>query len=51
MIILQDYVGNGMLMTLGNLSLNSKMGIIIPNFATGDLLQMTGDAEAFWAGM
>eukprot|EP00698_Gefionella_okellyi_P012650 TRINITY_DN3419_c0_g2_i2.p1 TRINITY_DN3419_c0_g2~~TRINITY_DN3419_c0_g2_i2.p1 ORF type:complete len:596 (-),score=97.64 TRINITY_DN3419_c0_g2_i2:489-2135(-) len=47
-IMWPDYVGNGMFQTLGNLSLNPTAGIVVPNFTTGDLLQLTGTAEIHW---
>jgi ferredoxin-NADP reductase/predicted pyridoxine 5'-phosphate oxidase superfamily flavin-nucleotide-binding protein len=40
-----DFAGNLHFNTLGNFLLNPKAGLVFPDFATGDLLQMTGDAE------
>lgn len=39
-----DYPGNGMFNTLGNLELDSRAGLTITCFGTGDLLQLTGRA-------
>ncbi|MCV3768915.1 pyridoxamine 5'-phosphate oxidase family protein [Rhizobium sp. TRM95796] len=40
-----DFDGNLFFSTLGNILLNGKAGLVFVDFATGDLLQMTGDAE------
>lgn len=40
-----DFDGNLFFSTLGNILLNGKAGLVFIDFATGDLLQMTGDAE------
>ena len=40
-----DFAGNLFFATLGNILLNGKAGLVFADFATGDLLQMTGDAE------
>ncbi|GJD51287.1 Flavohemoprotein [Methylobacterium crusticola] len=40
-----DFAGNLFFATLGNLLLNGKAGLVFADFETGDLLQMTGDAE------
>lgn len=39
-----DYVGNFIFNTLGNIHKNPKCGLVFPNFETGDVLQMTGEA-------
>jgi uncharacterized protein len=39
-----DFVGNGMFNTLGNLELDNRAGLAIPDFRTGDMLQISGDA-------
>lgn len=39
-----DFDGNLFFSTLGNILLNGKAGLVFIDFATGDLLQMTGDA-------
>ncbi len=43
-----DYAGNGMFNTLGNLSVNPRAGLLIPNFDVGGTLQLTGRAEILW---
>lgn len=40
-----DYPGNSMFNTLGNLTLDSRAGIVVPDFATGRQLAMTGMIE------
>lgn len=43
-----DYNGNGMFNTLGNLSVNPRAGLLIPDFENGRTLQLTGQAEIAW---
>jgi uncharacterized protein len=45
-----DFVGNFLFNTLGNLAVNPRAGILVIDFATGDLLQLTGEATAIWDG-
>lgn len=40
-----DFAGNLHFNTLGNFLLNPRAGLVFPDFRTGDLLQLTGDAE------
>jgi predicted pyridoxine 5'-phosphate oxidase superfamily flavin-nucleotide-binding protein len=49
-IVVPDFRGNGFFQTLGNLTAFPRAGLLIPDFATGDLLQLTGDAEIIWDG-
>lgn len=44
-----DYRGNSMFMTLGNIEVNPRCGILVPDWATGGTLQLTGTAELNWA--
>ena len=44
-LTIPDFSGNLFFMTLGNIMLNGKAGLVFADFRTGDLLQMTGDAE------
>jgi predicted pyridoxine 5'-phosphate oxidase superfamily flavin-nucleotide-binding protein len=44
-----DYRGNSMFMTLGNIEVNPRCGILIPDWSTGATLQLTGTAELTWA--
>ncbi|WP_194814406.1 pyridoxamine 5'-phosphate oxidase family protein [Nocardia sp. XZ_19_385] len=43
-----DYQGNSMFMTLGNLAVNPRCGLLIPDWTTGSALQLTGTAELNW---
>lgn len=40
-----DYAGNRFFNTLGNLVANPRAGIAVPDFSSGDLLQITGRTE------
>lgn len=39
-----DYAGNSMYITLGNLEVNPRAGLLFLDFASGDILQVTGSA-------
>jgi ferredoxin-NADP reductase len=45
-----DFTGNFFFMTLGNLQLNPRAGVLFIDFETGDLLSLTGTAEVLWQG-
>jgi predicted pyridoxine 5'-phosphate oxidase superfamily flavin-nucleotide-binding protein len=49
-IVVPDFRGNGFFQTIGNLLAHPRAGLLIPDFATGDLLQVTGPAEVVWDG-
>ena len=44
-LTIPDYPGNRFFNTLGNILLNGKAGLVFPDFESGGLLQMTGEAE------
>ena len=44
-LTIPDFAGNLFFMTMGNILLNGKAGLVFVDFTNGDLLQMTGDAE------
>jgi uncharacterized protein len=44
-ILLPDYSGNNHYNSIGNLLLDSRMGMMIPNFASGSYLQLSGNAR------
>lgn len=44
-LTIPDYAGNLFFNTLGNFISNPKAGLVFPDFETGDLLHLTGDAE------
>lgn len=40
-----DYPGNSMFNTFGNLELDSRAGLLVPDFTTGSVLQLSGRAR------
>ncbi len=44
-LTIPDFAGNLHFNTLGNFLLNPRAGLVFPDFETGNLLQLTGDAE------
>lgn len=44
LLTIPDFDGNLFFSTLGNILLNGKAGLLFVDYATGDVLQMTGDA-------
>ncbi|WP_298964278.1 pyridoxamine 5'-phosphate oxidase family protein [uncultured Methylobacterium sp.] len=44
-LTIPDFAGNLFFATLGNILLTGRAGLVFADFATGDLLQMTGDAD------
>jgi predicted pyridoxine 5'-phosphate oxidase superfamily flavin-nucleotide-binding protein len=45
-----DFRGNSFFNTFGNLALNPRAGVVFVDFATGDSLSLTGEAEVVWDG-
>jgi ferredoxin-NADP reductase/predicted pyridoxine 5'-phosphate oxidase superfamily flavin-nucleotide-binding protein len=45
LLTIPDFDGNLFFATLGNILLNGRAGLLFVDFATGDMLQITGDAE------
>jgi predicted pyridoxine 5'-phosphate oxidase superfamily flavin-nucleotide-binding protein len=45
-----DYSGNSLFNTLGNLLVDPHYGLLIPNFQSGRVLQLTGTAKITWSG-
>jgi ferredoxin-NADP reductase/predicted pyridoxine 5'-phosphate oxidase superfamily flavin-nucleotide-binding protein len=43
-LTIPDFAGNLFFSTLGNIHLNGKAGLVFVDFASGDVLQLTGDA-------
>ena len=43
-----DYGGNSLFNTLGNLALDPACGLVLPDFAAGRLLHLSGHAELLW---
>ncbi|MBY0469253.1 MAG: pyridoxamine 5'-phosphate oxidase family protein [Burkholderiaceae bacterium] len=48
--LVPDFMGNFMFMTLGNLAVNPRAGVLFIDFDSGDLLTLTGRAEVVWEG-
>jgi uncharacterized protein len=48
--VVPDFTGNFFFMTLGNLQLNPRAGVLFIDFDSGDLLTLTGSAEVVWGG-
>ncbi len=46
--VVPDFAGNAFFMTLGNLQLDPRAGVLFIDFETGDLLSFTGRAEVLW---
>lgn len=44
-LTIPDFAGNLHFNTFGNFKLNPKAGLVFPDFETGDMLHLTGDAE------
>ncbi|HEY8881395.1 MAG TPA: pyridoxamine 5'-phosphate oxidase family protein [Roseateles sp.] len=49
-LLVPDYSGNRMFMTLGNLQADGRAGLLFIDFESGDLLTLTGRAEIVWDG-
>ncbi len=47
-ITLPDYAGNNMFNSLGNIEVNPRAGLLACDFASGDLLSLTGSARVLW---
>lgn len=44
-----DYTGNSLYMTLGNITAEPHVGLLFPDWASGDLLLLTGTAQIDWS--
>lgn len=49
-LTIPDFRGNRMFNTLGNIAAHPHAGLLFIDYARGDLLQLTGDAELVWDG-
>jgi predicted pyridoxine 5'-phosphate oxidase superfamily flavin-nucleotide-binding protein len=45
-----DFRGNFYFMTLGNIALEPRAGLLFVDFASGNVLSLTGEAEVVWDG-
>jgi hypothetical protein len=49
-LTIPDFSGNLHFNTFGNLELNPRAGLLFIDFAQGNLLYLTGNAEVIWEG-
>jgi hypothetical protein len=49
-VTVPDFGGNMFFNSIGNLLVNPRAGLLFVDFATGDLLHLTADAEIVWHG-
>lgn len=49
-LCIPDYRGNNYFNTLGNFAVNPRAGLLVPDFASGDLLHLSGTVELVWDG-
>jgi hypothetical protein len=49
-LTIPDYAGNRFFNTLGNILANPRAGLVFVNFSTGDVLQVSGEAEVIPRG-
>lgn len=47
-IVWPDYPGNSMFQTLGNVAADGRLGLLFPDFASGDAVALSGRAEILW---
>lgn len=47
-LTIPDYIGNFLYNTFGNFLINPKAGLLFMDFATGDIVQMTGTVDLIW---
>ncbi|KAK4704390.1 translation initiation factor 3 subunit C, partial [Phenoliferia sp. Uapishka_3] len=49
-VVIPDFSGNRMMSSLGNIELDPKVGLAFPDFFTGNILYITGDAKNLFDG-
>ncbi|MGI8716018.1 MAG: pyridoxamine 5'-phosphate oxidase family protein [Solirubrobacteraceae bacterium] len=49
-VLLPDYSGNRMFQTLGNLTVDPRIGLLVIDWDTGRTVQLAGTAEILWDG-
>lgn len=47
-LLLPDYAGNSLFQSFGNLALDARMGLLIPDYRTGGQTHLTGTARVLW---
>lgn len=50
-LLFPDYAGNNHFNTIGNLTLDPRVGLLFVDFASGGMLQIAGRAEITWDGL
>lgn len=48
MVVVPDYSGNRLMTSLGNIAVTPLAGLAFPDFASGDVLYLTGEAETLF---
>ena len=49
-LVWPDYAGNMMYNTLGNIAVHPRAGLLVRDFSSGSVLQLTGTAGMLWSG-
>lgn len=49
-LVFPDFSGNNHFNTVGNIVMNPKAGFLFPDFDSGDMLYVSGEAEIIWEG-
>ena len=49
-LTIPDYLGNFLFNTLGNVERDRRAGLLFVDFASGNVLSLTGEAEVVWDG-
>ncbi len=49
-LTIPDFAGNLHFNTFGNIAIHPRAGLLFPDFDSGDVLSLTGDAEVVWNG-
>jgi uncharacterized protein len=47
-LVFPDYVGNNAFQTLGNITVDGRVGLLFLDFEAGDIVQVSGAAEIVW---
>ena len=47
-VMIPDFAGNNMFMSIGNLVMDDRMGLTVPLYTTGGMIQLTGRTKVHW---